>query len=133
MMSDSLTEMCVLGGCNHHNTITDACKSCGHYKAELERRRTLPLTDGEDGLHFKNVSVGDAPTPIPHIYIDKRGWLYKVMAGIGPCSYKARYQKPCHDGNIGWKGYANLPYRRSFADAQADLDALAAQKGWAEL
>lgn len=133
MMSDSLTEMCVLGGCALQHTITDDCKHCGNYRAEIERRRALPLTDGADGLKFKNVSVNDAQPVTPRVYIDKRGWLYKVMAGIGPCSYKARYQKPCYDGNVGWKGYANLPYRRSFADAQKDLDALAAQKGWAKL
>ena len=38
-MSDVLTEMCVLGG-----------------RAEIERRRALPLTDGTDGLRFKCVS-----------------------------------------------------------------------------
>ena len=50
MMSDVLTEMCV------HRTITDDCKHCGNYRAEIERRRALPLTDGTDGLRFKCVS-----------------------------------------------------------------------------
>ena len=45
MMSDVLTEMCVLGGCAAHRAITDACKHCGNYRAEIERRRALPLTD----------------------------------------------------------------------------------------
>lgn len=55
-MSDVLTEMCVLGGCAAHRAITDACKHCGNYRAEIERRRALPLTDGTDGLRFKCVS-----------------------------------------------------------------------------
>ena len=46
MMSDVLTEMCVLGGCAAHRAITDACKHCGNYRSEIERRRALPLTDG---------------------------------------------------------------------------------------
>ena len=45
MMSDVLTEMCVLGGCAAHRAITDECKHCGNYRAEIERRRVLPLTD----------------------------------------------------------------------------------------
>ncbi len=28
------------------------------------------------------------------IYIDDRGWRYKVMPGIGGETFKARYQKP---------------------------------------
>ena len=46
MMSDVLTEMCVLGGCAAHRAITEACKHCGNYRSEIERRRALPLTDG---------------------------------------------------------------------------------------
>lgn len=56
MMSDVLTEMCVLGGCAAHRAITDECKHCGNYRAEIEHRRVLPLTDGTDGLRFKCVS-----------------------------------------------------------------------------
>lgn len=63
MMSDVLTEMCVLGGCAAHRAITDACKHCGNYRAEIERRRTLPLTDGADGLKRKNVSSDGRTLP----------------------------------------------------------------------
>ena len=56
MMSDVLTEMCVLGGCAAHRAITDACKHCGNYRSEIERSSALPLTDGADGLRFKRVS-----------------------------------------------------------------------------
>ena len=48
MMSDVLTEMCVLGGCAAHRAITEACKHCGNYRSEIERSRALPLTDGAD-------------------------------------------------------------------------------------
>lgn len=56
MMSDVLTEMCVLGGCAAHRAIADECKHCGNYRSEIERRKALPLTDGTDGLRFKRVS-----------------------------------------------------------------------------
>ena len=56
MMSDVLTEMCVLGGCTAHRAITDACMHCGNYRSEIERRRALPLMDGGDGLRSKCVS-----------------------------------------------------------------------------
>lgn len=61
------------------------------------------------------------------IYIDNRGWLYKVMQGLGDNTYKGRYQKP---GKNGWKCMANLPWQSSFEAAQADLDAMAKNKGW---
>ena len=51
MMSDVLTEMCVLGGCAAHRAITDACTHCGNYRAEIERRRVLPLP--EKGEHHE--------------------------------------------------------------------------------
>lgn len=48
MMSDVLTEICVLGGCAAHRAITDECKHCGNYRAEIERRRVLPLPDAPE-------------------------------------------------------------------------------------
>ncbi len=63
-------------------------------------------------------------------YIDKRGWKYQVMRGLGEDSFKARYQRPEKHGDTGWKGYARLPWRKTFEETQADLDALAATKGW---
>ena len=61
------------------------------------------------------------------IYIDSRGWKYQVMPGIGSGTYKARYQKP---GNGRWSCCANLPWRSTLGEAEADLKALAARKGW---
>lgn len=64
-------------------------------------------------------------------YIDTRGWKYKVMSGIGYDRYKARYQKPDKDSSVsGWKGVAAVPWRTTFAEAQADLDRLAKERGW---
>ena len=64
-------------------------------------------------------------------YIDARGWKYQVMSGIGPDSFKARYQKPDkNDAVCGWKGVAAVPWRGTFSEAQADLDRLAKKRGW---
>lgn len=63
-------------------------------------------------------------------YIDTRGWKYQVMPGLGESCYKARYQKPEKQGDMGWKGLAAVPWRPSREEAQADLDRLAEKKGW---
>ena len=41
-------------------------------------------------------------------YRDDRGWKYRVMAGIGENSWKARYCKP---GKLGWHCVRSLPWR----------------------
>lgn len=63
-------------------------------------------------------------------YIDSRGWKYKVMSGLGEDNYKARYQKPNVTGTTGRKCMKNLPWRKTFYEAQEDLDKLAELKGW---
>lgn len=63
-------------------------------------------------------------------YIDDRGWKYQVMSGLGPNTYKARYQKPDKCGTNGWHCVKNLPWQNTPEAAQADLDQLAAKKGW---
>lgn len=65
-------------------------------------------------------------------YIDHRGWKYQVMSGLGGNTFKARYQKPDRQGNVGWKGLITVPWYGSREAAQADLDRLAAKKGWKE-
>lgn len=65
-------------------------------------------------------------------YIDDRGWKYQVMSGIGDGAFKARYQKPDHTGSNGWKGLSAVKWRPTFEEAQADLDCLAAKRGWKE-
>lgn len=62
-------------------------------------------------------------------YKDERGWLYRVMRGIGENTYKARYQKP---GKTGWKCMVKMEWRDSFDKAQSDLNALAKEKAWEE-
>jgi len=69
---------------------------------------------------------------MPRKYIDDRGWKYQVMPGLGSGSFKARYQRADRQGGDGWKGVASLPWRNNARDAQADLDQLAAKKGWKE-
>ena len=65
-------------------------------------------------------------------YIDERGWKYRVMSGLGDSSFKARYQKPEKHGDVGWKGMANVPWRKTFDEAQSDLNTLARKNGWKE-
>lgn len=65
-------------------------------------------------------------------YIDARGWKYRVMGGLGDGAYKARYQRVEHQGSVGWKCVAALPWRATREEAQADLDKLAEKKGWRE-
>lgn len=63
-------------------------------------------------------------------YTDQRGWKYKVMSGLGESNYKARYQKP---GKSGWKCMKNLDWKKSFDEAQSDLNVMAEKKGWKEI
>jgi hypothetical protein len=63
------------------------------------------------------------------MYIDSRGWMYRVMSGIGEDRFKARYCKP---DKAGWHGVKKLPWRETHEGAQADLDKLAQEKGWME-
>lgn len=66
---------------------------------------------------------------IPRVYRDSRGWVYKVMGGIGEGTFKARYKKP---NKGGWKCCSALAWRSTFEEAQADLDAWAKAKGMKE-
>ena len=59
------------------------------------------------------------------------------MTGVQTCAlpisaFKARYQKPEKQGDVGWKGLAAVPWRPSREEAQADLDRLAKKKGWTD-
>lgn len=77
--------------------------------------------------------MGKVVDRMPKKYIDARGWKYQVMSGIGSDpAFKARYQRPEKQGDIGWKGLAAVPWRTTREEAQADLDQLAAKKGWRE-
>lgn len=76
---------------------------------------------------MKNGKSGQGTGPQ---YIDKRGWKYKVMPGLGDNTFKARYQKAGMSGADGWKCCAALPWRSTFEEAQRDLDQKAEKQGW---
>ena len=64
---------------------------------------------------------------VAKIYLDARGWQYKVMPGLGKGAYKGRYKKP---ERSGWHCMANMPWRTTVEEAQADLDEMARRKKW---
>ena len=65
-----------------------------------------------------------------NVYEDERGWLFKVMPGLGVDTYKARYKKP---EASGWHCVARLPWRSTVIAAQEDLDEYARRKGWRQI
>ena len=69
------------------------------------------------------------PCRFVKVYVDGRKWKYKVMGGLGESNFKARYNKP---EKMSWKGVQKLPWRKSFDEAQSDLNALAKEKRWGE-
>lgn len=64
---------------------------------------------------------------IPSVYRDDRGWTYMVRGGIGQQDFKGFYNKP---GKDGWHGCRALPWRKTYEEAQKDLDDYARKKGW---
>lgn len=58
-------------------------------------------------------------------YINRHGWIYRVMERAG--KYRARYQIP---GNKTWWGSNHVIARETEAEAQEDLDWVAATQGW---
>lgn len=87
------------------------------------------MCPNEYGDEQNPVCKAGNPCRFVKTYMDSRGWLYRVMCGIGADSYKARCNKP---GGNGWKCCSFLPWRNSFDEAQADLNAHAEKKGWKE-
>lgn len=61
------------------------------------------------------------------VYRDDRGWTYMVRGGIGQQDFKAFYNKT---GKYGWHGCRALPWRKTYEEAQKDLDDYAEKKGW---
>lgn len=73
------------------------------------------------------------PCRFVKVYEDKRGWKYRVLAGLGESNYKARYQKPDKSGLDGWHCVRQLQWRKTFDQAQRDLNLLAAKNNWLEV
>lgn len=68
------------------------------------------------------------------IYIDNRGWIYFVRPGLGENNYKGFYAKNIEDYKAGYRqhGMRSLEWRKSFDNAQKELNAYAEKKGWEE-
>lgn len=60
-------------------------------------------------------------------YMDKRGWKYKVMPGIGGDMFKPFYHSLI---NNGYHPCRNFYWRSRFDYAQSDLDLHAVMRGW---
>jgi hypothetical protein len=81
--------------------------------------------------------VPDSPHPAPDscrfvkVYVDEHGGEYSVQPRYGAEMWKAFYRRP------GKKKHAGQPvwaaWRKRFDDAQADLNAEAKRRGWAEV
>lgn len=63
------------------------------------------------------------------IWTDARGWKYKVMGDLAG-TFKGRYQDDKHSGSVGWKGMRQMIRRKTFDEAQEDLNRYASLKGW---
>ena len=70
------------------------------------------------------------PCRFVKVYVDERGWKYFVRGGLGdPTPYKTFYRKP---NSTRQKGSSMVQWRKSFDEAQSDLNMLAKEKGWKE-
>ena len=63
------------------------------------------------------------------IWIDDRGWRYKVMSDQGG-TYRGRYQDNQHSGEKHWVRMKRLKNVTTFDQAQEDLNKLAILKKW---
>lgn len=63
---------------------------------------------------------------------ESEGRLLSQGFGMGPDTYKGRYQKADRSGSDCWHGVRSLPWRNTAEEAQADLDTMAKRKGWQE-
>lgn len=61
-------------------------------------------------------------------YIDKRGWKFRVMPGLGESNYKTRYCKTEWDDSK-WRCLTVLPWRKTAQEAEEDLKAYAEKHG----
>lgn len=64
------------------------------------------------------------------IYKDKRGWEYAVMCGLKPSTYTVGYRKP---GKVSFHSVRTLPWYKSSADAEKELERYALKKKMSEV
>jgi len=70
----------------------------------------------------------------PKRYVDNRGWIYFVRAGIGGNTFKTFCKKdPQKPAGMGEHGYRSTPWCETFDHAQKNLDMMAAVNGWKEI
>lgn len=60
------------------------------------------------------------------VYIDDRGWLYRVERGLAGV-YKGAYLKP---DAPSWRHVSKLSWTNDQEQAKEELDAYAQKKGW---
>lgn len=61
------------------------------------------------------------------IYSDARGWKYRVSPGLSGNSFKPFF---CKAGKHSYHACRQFEWRQTFAEAEADLEAYAAKRGW---
>ena len=76
----------------------------------------------------------ETPCRFVKTYLDSRGWIYFVRPGIGKNNYKGFYAKSIEDYKAGHRqhGMRALEWRKTFDEAQEDLNAYAKEKSWEE-
>lgn len=76
----------------------------------------------------------ETPCRFIKIYTDCRGWIYFVRSGIGESNYKGFYAKNEEDYKSEHRqhGMRAMEWRKSFDEAQKDLNIYAEKKGWQE-
>jgi len=117
-------DMACPGGC--YWVEPDLCSRCAETVPAAPTADYVPLEEFDALIE---PIAKPATTPVPSAYIDDRGWKYIVMGDLAD-TFKARYQKPEKSGSTGWKGVQSLPRRKTFDEAQADLDTYAQAKSW---
>ncbi|HWQ30071.1 MAG TPA: cell envelope integrity protein TolA [Negativicutes bacterium] len=118
---------------------TQKCGICSYYQPDEDNqligtcpeRMSVPYADQTACSKYKPL----VQTENPKKYVDtKSGRLIFVKSGIGFDGFKAMYRDAGKWGSGGAHSVKSpeLPWRNSLAEAQADLDAYAAKKGWKE-
>lgn len=90
----------------------------------------------------REVCPGIKGTPHPEpsecrfvkVYTDDRGWIYSVRSGIGQDCFKGFYSRNEKDyvSSLRQHGMRALQWKKTFDQAQAELNKYAEKKRWKE-